>query len=130
MLQKGDAKAALAEMQQEPSESWRLDGLAMAYHALGQEAQSNAALDDLIKKYEKEASWNIAYVLAFLGEADRAFAFLDKAVTYHDSGLSDTAIIWAFTNIHHDPRWLPFLRRIGRAPEQLAAIKFEVKLPE
>jgi len=130
MLQKGDAKAALAEMQQEPSESWRLDGLAMAYHALGQEAQSNAALDDLIKKYEKEASWNIAYVLAFLGEADRAFAFLDKPVTYHDSGLSDTAIIWAFTNIHHDPRWLPFLRRIGRAPEQLAAIKFEVKLPE
>jgi len=129
LLQKGDAKAALAEMRQEPSESWRLDGLAMAYHALGQKAQSDAALGDLIKKYESDASWNIAYVQAFLGEADRAFAWLDKAVAYRDSGLSDTAIVWQFTRIRHDPRWLPFLRKIGRAPEQLAAIKFEVKLP-
>jgi hypothetical protein len=33
-------------------------------------------------------------------------------------------------NIHDDPRWLPFLRSIGKAPEQLAAIEFEVTLPE
>jgi TolB-like protein len=130
LLQKGDARAALAEMQQEPSDSWRLDGLAMAYYALGQKSQSDALLDDLIKKYEKEASWNIAYVHAFLGEADRAFAWLDKAIAYRDSGLSDTATVWQFTKIHDDPRWLPFLAKIGRAPEQLAAIKFEVKVPE
>jgi TolB-like protein/Tfp pilus assembly protein PilF len=129
LLQKGDARAALAEMQQEPSESWRQDGLAMIYHALGQKAQSDAALEQLIKKYEKDASWNIAYVLAFRGEADRAFEWLDKAVAYRDSGLSDTAVMWAFTNIRKDPRWLPFLRKIGRAPEQLEEIKFDVKLP-
>jgi len=33
-------------------------------------------------------------------------------------------------NVHADPRWLPFLRKIGKAPEQLAAIKFDVKLPQ
>ena len=32
--------------------------------------------------------------------------------------------------IHDDPRWSPFLESIGRSPEQLAAIKFEVTLPE
>jgi hypothetical protein len=32
--------------------------------------------------------------------------------------------------IHADPRWLPFLRKIGKAPEQLAAIKFDVKVPQ
>ena len=34
-----------------------------------------------------------------------------------------------FDNIHSDPRWLPFLRKIGRAPEQLAKIQFKVTLP-
>ena len=33
-------------------------------------------------------------------------------------------------NIHDDPRWLPFLESIGRSPEQLAAIEFNVTLPE
>ena len=32
--------------------------------------------------------------------------------------------------IHSDPRWLPFLRKIGYAPEQLAQIKFKVTLPK
>jgi hypothetical protein len=31
--------------------------------------------------------------------------------------------------IHADPRWLPFLRKLGRAPEQLAQIQFKVSLP-
>ena len=35
-----------------------------------------------------------------------------------------------FSNLHDDPRWLPFLERIGRSPAQLATIEFEVKLPE
>jgi tetratricopeptide (TPR) repeat protein len=129
LLQKGDAQAALAEIIQEPSEAWKLDGLAMTYHALGRNAESDAALDELIKKYEKDVSWNVAYVCSYRGEADRAFAWLDKAIAYHDSGLTLSATMWAFKNIHQDPRWLPFLRKVGVAPEQLAAIKFEVKLP-
>jgi hypothetical protein len=31
--------------------------------------------------------------------------------------------------IHSDPRWLPFLRKIGKAPDQLAKIEFKVPLP-
>ena len=43
-------------------ESWRLIGLPMAYHALGRKADSDAALAELIAKYEKDAAYNIAYV--------------------------------------------------------------------
>jgi TolB-like protein len=129
LLQKGDAKAALAEIQLEPSESWRLDGMALAYFALGRKAESDAALAELIRKSEKEASWNIAYIYAFRGESDLAFAWLDKAILYRDPGLHLTAVQAPFAKIHSDPRWLPFLRRIGFAPEQLAAIKFDVKIP-
>jgi hypothetical protein len=31
-----------------------------------------------------------------------------------------------FDKIHSDPRWLPFLRKIGKAPDQLAKIEFKI----
>ena len=49
---------------------------------------------------------------------------------YGDPGLSEIVVENLFDNIHADPRWLPFLRKIGKAPEQLAKIEFEVKLPK
>jgi TolB-like protein/Flp pilus assembly protein TadD len=130
LLLKGEPEAALAVMQQEPDEGWRLIGLVMAYEALDQAAESDAALADLIEKHEQEAAYNIAYVLAFRGEADRAFEWLDKAVEYNDPGLTEAPVDILFANIHDDARWLPFLESVGKAPEQLAAIEFEVTLPE
>jgi len=130
LLLRGEPEEALAVIQQEPAETYRLIGLPMAYHALDRAAESDAALAELIEKYEREAAYNIAYVLAFRGEADRAFEWLDKAVEYNDSGLSQIAAAPVFDNIHDDPRWLPFLESIGRSPEQLAAIEFEVRLPQ
>jgi hypothetical protein len=70
------------------------------------------------------------HVLAFRREADRAFEWLHKATAYHDAGLTDIVVEPLFANLHHDPRWLPFLRKLGKAPAQLTAIKFDVKLPQ
>jgi TolB-like protein/Tfp pilus assembly protein PilF len=129
MLLKGDAPAALAEIEQEKSEAYRLIGLPMVYHALGRTTESDAALATLIAKFEKDGPYNIAYVYAFRGDADKAFEWLDKAVQYKDPGLADVVAENLFDNIHSDPRWLPFLRKLGRAPEQLAKIQFKVTLP-
>ena len=130
LLLKGDAQGALAEIEQETSEIWKMIGLPMAYHALGRKADSDAALAALIAKYEKDAPYNIAYVYAFRGEADKAFAWLDKAVEYGDPGLGEIVTENLFDKIHADPRWLPFLRKVGKAPEQLAKIEFKVTLPQ
>jgi hypothetical protein len=117
-------------MQEEPEEGWRLTGLALAYHALGQVSASDAALTELIKKHEKSWSSTIARVYAFRGEADRAFEWLNKAVAYHDTGVANFPNEPLLSNLHDDPRWLPFLRKLGKTPDQLAAIKLDVKLPE
>jgi tetratricopeptide (TPR) repeat protein len=130
LLLKGEPEAARAAMQQESFEAWRMVGLPMAYHALGQAAASDSALTELIERYEQDWAYNIAYVLAFRGEADLAFEWLDKAVRYNDPGLAQIVGDILFTNIHDDPRWLPFLESIGKSPEQLAAIEFEVRLPQ
>jgi tetratricopeptide (TPR) repeat protein len=130
LMQKGDATAALTEIEQEKSEGWRMVGLPMAHCALGRKADADAALNALIVKYEKEAPYNIAYVYAFCGDADKAFEWLDKAVTYQDPGLSNVVTENLFDKIHSDPRWLPFLRKIGKAPDQLAKIQFKVTVPQ
>ena len=130
LLAKGDPQAALSEMQQEVLPGNRLVGLAMANHALGRKIESVAALTEASQKYSKAIPFMIAYTYAYRGEADRAFEWLNKAADDHDLFLVAVAGHPMLRKIHSDPRWLPFLRKHGMAPEQLAAIKFEVKLPQ
>jgi adenylate cyclase len=130
LLLKGEPKAALAAIQNEEFEAFRLVGLVMTHHALGDTSASDTMLKELIEKFETEWAYNIAYVLAFRNEADRAFEWLDKAVEYGDPGLSVIVGDPNFTNIQDDPRWLLFLESIGKAPQQLASIEFEVTLPK
>jgi TolB-like protein/Tfp pilus assembly protein PilF len=130
MLQQGEAQDALLEMQQETSEAWRQLGLTIVYHALGRHAESDAVLAETIANYSSYAAYNIASVLAWRNEPDRAFEWLDKAVTQQDMGLSEITYEPMFDNLRNDPRWLPFLRRLGKAPDQLAAIRFDVALPQ
>jgi len=129
LLLKTEPDAALAAIQQD-EDSWRDIGLVMAYHALGRESESNAALTKAIEVSEQTAAYNIAFTLAFRGEADRAFEWLDKAVQHRDPGLSNIANMPLFANIHNDSRWPPFLENLGRSPKQLASIKFEFRLPD
>jgi len=35
-----------------------------------------------------------------------------------------------FDTLRSDPRWLPFLGRLGKAPDQLAKMEFKVTLPD
>jgi len=129
LLGKGESEAALEAIWLESSKPWRLIGLAMANYALSRRAESDAALADLIGEWEGDAAYNIAYVLAFRGEADRAFDWLNKAVEYNDPGLSEIVVENTFARIQSDPRWLPFLENIGKSPEQLAGIEFQATLP-
>ena len=129
LLLKTEPDAALAAIQQDEG-SWRDIGLVMAYHALGRESESNAALAKAIEVSEQTAAYNIAFTLAFRGEADRAFEWLDKAVQNRDPGLSYVANMPLFANIHNDSRWPSFLENLGRSPKQLASIKFEFRLPD
>jgi TolB-like protein len=129
MLMKHDAAGALAEFQQEPSDVWKAIGLPMALHASGREKEANAALETLIARDKEGSSFNIAEVYALRGEPNKAFEWLDNAVTYHDTGLPLVPIDPLLESLHRDPRWTPFLRKIGRAPDQLAAVKFDIRIP-
>ena len=130
LLQKGDAAAALAEFQKEPVEVFRLSGLTMGYGALGRKAEADAAFAELMKKYTNTKPFIVAQVLATRGDIDGAFQMLENAARIHDIDLGAVAVFPKFAVLHQDPRWLPLLRKLGLAPEQLAAIKFDISVPK
>jgi adenylate cyclase len=130
LLFKGDANGAVAEFKRETSDPVRMLGMPIAYCGLGRKPEADQAFAALIAKYEKDWSYNIASDYAFCGNADKAFEWLDKAVEYKDPGLGETVTENLFARIHSDPRWPAFLRKLGKAPEQLAKIEFKVTLPK
>ncbi len=129
LLLKGDAPGAVAAMQKEVG-GWRTIGLPIVLYAAGDRARSDEALATLIREKAADSAYNIAYVCAYRGEIDRAFEWLEKAEQYRDPGLAEILVEPLFANLHSDRRWLPFLRKLGMAPEQLAAIPFDVRLPD
>ena len=130
LLREGKPGAALLEFNQELVEWLRLTHQAMAHFALGQVTQSDTALSELIEKYEKFSGLEIAMVLAYRNEVDRAFMWLDKAIQNNDTGLTQINNVTFFENLHNDPRWLQIQQRIGVAPEQIDAIEWTISLPQ
>jgi len=130
LVQKGANEEALVAAQAETDEISRLIVLPTVYRALGRGKESDAALAELIQKGEKEVPYNIAAAFADRGEFDRAFEWLEKAQEYGDPAIGTLHVDVLFEKLHADARWPPLLRKLGQAPEQLAKIKFEVKLPK
>jgi adenylate cyclase len=129
LLKKGEAQAARRAFEQEPHDVLRQLGLAMADHALGRKAESDALLDDVIAQHEREWAYYIAAAFAYRNEIDRAFQWLSKSVEYNSSGLQGIIVNPLLAGLHSDPRWLPLLESMGKSPSQLDAISFSVTPP-
>jgi TolB-like protein len=130
LLIKGEAQAALEEFRLEKDEEYRTKGMALAFYALGRQEESASALAELIERWGEEWPSEVAHVYAWMGDADAAFLWLDKAIEQSEGGIEEQ-FMWPFyAPIHDEPRWAEFRERVGSSPAQLDAIKFEVKLPD
>ncbi len=129
LIGKADAAGALKEYEAEPDEENRLCQLPMALHALGRVRDADAALQACIDRLGADQPGNIPPIYAYRGQPDAAFEWLEKSAAGHDSLISNVVADPQLDSLHDDPRWLPFLRKVGYAPEQLAKIEFMVTLP-
>ena len=82
-------------------------------HARGQPEQSAAALQELVEQRSEDAAYQIAGVYAYRGDVDLAFAWLERAYAQHDAGVGQ--VMWdpLLRNLHRDPRWQTFLKKLG-----------------
>jgi adenylate cyclase len=129
LVLQGNPRAALEEIQIEGDDGWRLEVKSLALYALGESAASEAAWVQLADKYGQLFAISVAEAAAYRGDTDRAFQWLDKAAELRDPALGQIPFSPLCINLHKDPRWLPFLQKHGMAPQQLAAIKFDLALP-
>jgi tetratricopeptide (TPR) repeat protein len=129
----GRTAEAVAVMRKEPRENWRLAGLTMVLFDRDRQKSAGGASDrvlaELLEKYSGNMTYNLGYVYAYRGDADSAFEWLEKAVEVEDAGLGEILSQPLFENLYEDPRWLPFLRKLGRAPDQLSEIEFSIRVP-
>ena len=79
---------ALLEVEQEPEPTWRLYGLALVQHSLGNRAAAEAALAKIIEDEGDVSGFQIAELYAWHGDADHAFEWLERAYGQRDGGLS------------------------------------------
>jgi TolB-like protein/Flp pilus assembly protein TadD len=115
-IMQGRPQDALPEIErlQDPG-GRRLYLYALAYHALGREKESDAALMELISKYQAIDTYDIAVVYAFRNQSDEAFEWLDRAYARHNDGLIQTKVDPLLKSLHKDPRFFAFLKKLNLA---------------
>ncbi len=111
-LAQGRPQQALAEVGQQPRGAGRSVGEVLVYTALGRTQEADAALQTLVSDYPNEAAYQIAEVYAVRGEMANAFKWLELARTQRDAGLSAIVGDPLLKNLHADPRYETFLRKM------------------
>jgi eukaryotic-like serine/threonine-protein kinase len=112
LLAQGRPQEALVEMQREPNDWLKLPGEAMAYHSLGHQQASDAALKKLIAGNGSGSAYQVAEAYAYRGEADKALEWLERAYQQHDAGLPYLQSDALFKGLHQNPRYLQLLRKM------------------
>ncbi len=108
----GRPQEALAHVQQEAPSGYRYWAKTIVHHALGQQQESDDAMKGLLNCGHE---WAVQFAGAhsMRCEIDEAFAALEHAYLAHDSGISLTKMHPTLRNLHRDPRWPQFLKKIG-----------------
>lgn len=94
----------------EPAGNW---AKALALAALGREQESTQVLDYMIENYRGWLAYQIAEVYAMQGLPDKAFEWLEITYEQKDGGITHILGDPTLVSLHGDPRWQPYLLKLG-----------------
>jgi TolB-like protein/Flp pilus assembly protein TadD len=116
LLTAGRLDAALSQMQQATPDCGSDAGLALVYHAMKRNTESDAALARATKADAGRWAYGIAEVHAYRGEIDQAFTWLDRAYRQKDVVLYRIKGDPLLRKLEPDARYKMFLRKM-KLPE-------------
>jgi hypothetical protein len=108
--------AALAEAEKESDSAYRLYARTRTYILIGRKAEAATALFEFEKTSAADWAYEIAALHALRRETDQAFNWLDRAYQQRNGGLIGTPSVNIdsdLKNLHGDPRWKMFLRKMN-----------------
>jgi Tfp pilus assembly protein PilF len=122
-IKQGRFDNALLAAKAEPGPAQRRAALAMVYFAQGDETSGEAQLAEMIRLDANYSQILIADVYTLRGDADQAFAWLDRGLAKGDPGVAalyeDPFLVPA---LRKDPRLGQVLRKLGLpTPSEVAA---------
>ena len=121
-VQRGDAQAALAAAQQEPSGFIQDFALALARQIGSDRSAADATLRTLTDKDASIDAYWIAEVYALRNDAKATFEWLDRALSNRDTGITTLLFDPFILRYKDDPRFSAFCRKVGLpVPGQAAA---------
>jgi hypothetical protein len=85
---------------------------ALTYYALGRKKESDAALRELMMKYQSNA-FAIAMIYASRNKPDNAFEWLDRAYAQRDPSMMSTKVEPLLNSLHNDPRYVALLKKLN-----------------
>ena len=113
LLYRGDPGAAVTEIKRESNLMEQAWALALAYHALGRAADSNAALTRLIAGGAGNYAYEVAVIYAYRGERDEALKWLERAYVQKDATLKWILRDPTMAKLASEPRYKTFLRKMN-----------------
>lgn len=112
-LLEGNAAEALATARRIGVAFFRLTDVTMAEHSLGHARESQQALDELIAKHAADGAYQVAEALAWRGEKDKSFEWLERAYNQRDGGLSEVKVDLLLDRLHGDARFKSLLKKMS-----------------
>lgn len=109
----GKPESALRESGQEADPFWRRYSEILALTAAERQAEAGTLLDRMIAEDGDFAAFQLAEILAFAGDLEQAFEWLERARQQRDPGLSALLGNPLLTKLHDDPRWAALLASLG-----------------
>ena len=113
LLKQGDIQAADSIAQLESSQGFRLLAQSLIAYDKGNTTQADSLVQNLADKLGLSMGYQVAEAYGYMGKKDSAFQWLDKAYENGDAGLSFLQIDFMLRSLHSDPRWKPFLAKVG-----------------
>lgn len=112
LLAQSRVEAAFAELAREKVDDWLRYGEAIAWQLLGRRAEADAAVAAYIASAQDTGAFQIAQIYALRGEAGEALAWLERAYTQRDTGLSQLKSTAYFDRLEGDPSYQAFLDKM------------------
>jgi tetratricopeptide (TPR) repeat protein len=97
------------------STMWVLPDLAYIYAVAGKQSKSRALLEEALKLSDERqnTNWNLAAIYASIGDADRTFHWLEKALAARDGSLIVMDVEPYFQPFASDPRYQKIAATVG-----------------
>ncbi len=112
-LARGDMPAALQAMQKEEDATKRQYMEAVTYHLAGDAVRAAAALRALESNYADVGALTVADVYGYRGDADNAFAWVDRAFAEQDRYMIQAKMYDGLRRLQSDPRYAAMLQKLS-----------------